>query len=186
MPMTQFNYDLTEQYDMVHEFHRKFNCAIEADYTGELYNLRKNVVEEEWAEFIDALDKVQHNPSEGCEEALLKEICDVVYVGLGTYITFGIGNVWLRDMVFYEPDDLPHLPVAEVDSPVSFVNEIEEMMGWALAVSMHFRMDFEGAFKAVHNSNMSKLWEDGKPKYRADGKVLKPNWYTPPKLKDFV
>lgn len=29
------------------------------------------------------------------------------------------------------------------------------------------------AFKRVHESNMSKLGEDGRPIYREDGKVLK-------------
>lgn len=37
---------------------------------------------------------------------------------------------------------------------------------------------FEACFDEVHNSNMSKLGEDGKPIYREDGKVLKgPNYF---------
>lgn len=36
------------------------------------------------------------------------------------------------------------------------------------------------AFNRVHESNMSKLGEDGKPIYREDGKVLKgPNYHKP-------
>ena len=36
----------------------------------------------------------------------------------------------------------------------------------------------------VHNSNMSKLGEDGKPIYREDGKVMKgPNYWEPDLLK---
>jgi predicted HAD superfamily Cof-like phosphohydrolase len=39
---------------------------------------------------------------------------------------------------------------------------------------------FDDAFDIVHNSNMSKLGADGKPIYRADGKVLKgPNYWNP-------
>jgi predicted HAD superfamily Cof-like phosphohydrolase len=38
----------------------------------------------------------------------------------------------------------------------------------------------------VHKSNMSKLGEDGKPLYRADGKVLKGPNYQPPNLKDLI
>lgn len=30
----------------------------------------------------------------------------------------------------------------------------------------------------VHRSNMSKLWPDGKPRYREDGKMLKPPTYS--------
>jgi len=38
------------------------------------------------------------------------------------------------------------------------------------------------AFTEVHNSNMSKLGEDGKPIYREDGKILKGKNYRKPDL----
>ena len=44
----------------------------------------------------------------------------------------------------------------------------------------------ERCFDEVHRSNMSKLDADGKPIYRADGKVLKGENYTPPNLKDII
>jgi predicted HAD superfamily Cof-like phosphohydrolase len=35
-------------------------------------------------------------------------------------------------------------------------------------------------FARVQKANMSKLWEDGKPHYKPDGKVMKPaNWQDP-------
>ncbi|MDE0600075.1 MAG: nucleoside triphosphate pyrophosphohydrolase family protein, partial [Dokdonia donghaensis] len=38
----------------------------------------------------------------------------------------------------------------------------------------------EEVFNEIQRSNMSKLGEDGKPIYRADGKVLKgPNYFKP-------
>ena len=49
-------------------------------------------------------------------------------------------------------------------------------MGWDLDVALH----------RVHNSNMSKLDEGGKPIYREDGKVLKSANYQPPTLSDLV
>lgn len=42
------------------------------------------------------------------------------------------------------------------------------------------------AFKRVHESNMSKLGEDGKPVFRYDGKVMKGPNYKPPNLEDLV
>jgi predicted HAD superfamily Cof-like phosphohydrolase len=45
---------------------------------------------------------------------------------------------------------------------------------------------FEAAFDEVHNSNMSKLGKNGKPIYRADGKVLKGENYFKPNLKQFL
>jgi len=49
-------------------------------------------------------------------------------------------------------------------------------MGWDLDEAMH----------RVHESNMSKLDENGKPIYREDGKVLKGPNYLPPNLEDLV
>ena len=49
-----------------------------------------------------------------------------------------------------------------------------------------FGLDVEAAEERVHNSNMSKLWEDGKPRYREDGKVLKGPLYHEPYLEDLV
>ncbi len=49
-------------------------------------------------------------------------------------------------------------------------------MGW----------DLDKAMDLVHESNMSKLDEDGNPIYREDGKVLKGPNYKPPNLEDLV
>lgn len=43
-----------------------------------------------------------------------------------------------------------------------------------------FGINLDKCFEEVHNSNMSKLGEDGEPIYREDGKVLKgPNYWQP-------
>ena len=42
------------------------------------------------------------------------------------------------------------------------------------------------ALNRVHESNMSKLDEDGNPIYREDGKVLKGPNYNPPNLSDLI
>ena len=46
--------------------------------------------------------------------------------------------------------------------------------------------DLDEAMRRVHASNMSKLGEDGKPIYRADGKVLKGPNYKEPTLGDLI
>jgi predicted HAD superfamily Cof-like phosphohydrolase len=46
--------------------------------------------------------------------------------------------------------------------------------------------DLDEAMHRVHESNMSKLGEDGKPIYRADGKVLKGPNYKEPTLTDLI
>ena len=50
----------------------------------------------------------------------------------------------------------------------------------------NMRWDLDGALDLVHQSNMSKLGEDGEPIYREDGKVLKGPNYKPPDLSDLV
>ena len=52
------------------------------------------------------------------------------------------------------------------------------------AENMHWFLD--AALDRVHESNMSKLGEDGKPIYREDGKVLKGPNYKPPDLSDLI
>ena len=52
------------------------------------------------------------------------------------------------------------------------------------AVNMGWNLD--EALRLVHESNMSKLGEDGKPIYREDGKVLKGENYQPPNLLNLV
>ena len=51
-----------------------------------------------------------------------------------------------------------------------------ENMQWNLDEAMH----------RVHESNMSKLDNEGNPIYREDGKVLKGPNYQPPNLADLV
>ena len=46
--------------------------------------------------------------------------------------------------------------------------------------------DLDEALHRVHDSNMSKLGDDGKPIYRPDGKVLKGPNYKPPYLDDLI
>jgi len=46
--------------------------------------------------------------------------------------------------------------------------------------------DLDEALNRVHQSNMSKLGEDGQPIRREDGKVLKGPNYQPPTLTDLV
>lgn len=49
-------------------------------------------------------------------------------------------------------------------------------------VSHGLQDEFERIFDAVHESNMSKLDENGNPVYREDGKILKSSRYHEPDL----
>ena len=73
-----------------------------------------------------------------------------------------------------------------------FENECDQLKELADLVYVCYQMaasqewDLDEAMRRVHKSNMSKLGEDGKPIYRADGKVLKGPNYAPPNLKDIT
>ena len=65
----------------------------------------------------------------------------------------------------------------------TFENMCKEMADVQYALSglaISFGLPIEDAFDATHNSNMSKLGNDGKPIYREDGKITKgPNYHKP-------
>ncbi len=91
---------------------------------------------------------------------LIKELIDLQYV-----ITWGI-----------------QCGLDQVDATT--VDNIQHLEKWRSVVSPHV---MDEAFRRVHESNMSKIWDDGKVHYReSDGKVLKPPSYVPPCLDDLV
>ena len=81
---------------------------------------------------------------------------------------------------------------SEFHEAYHFKDECEQLKELADLVYVCYQMaasqewDLDEAMRRVHKSNMSKLGEDGKPIYRADGKVLKGPNYKPPQLSDLV
>ena len=81
---------------------------------------------------------------------------------------------------------------SEFHEAFHFEDECDQLKELADLVYVCFQMaasqewDLDEAMRRVHRSNMSKLGEDGKPIYRADGKVLKGPAYAPPNLKDLT
>ena len=103
--------------------------------TKDKRSYQKNLIVEEFKEFLEAEGMLFRNNDEFPAEAL-KELADLVYV----------------------------------------CYQYAENMGWFL----------DEALDRVHQSNMSKLGEDGRPIYREDGKVLKGPNYEPPTLMDLI
>ena len=81
---------------------------------------------------------------------------------------------------------------SEYHEAYHFKDECEQLKELADLVYVCFQMaasqewDLDEAMRRVHKSNMSKLGEDGKPIYRADGKVLKGPNYKEPTLTDLI
>ncbi len=62
--------------------------------------------------------------------------------------------------------------------------ELSDILYVVFGAAIAWGIDIGLAFDEVHRSNMTKLWEDGKPRYREDGKVLKPPTYSKANMGD--
>jgi predicted HAD superfamily Cof-like phosphohydrolase len=124
--------------DKLNIFHAKMGEHIPYKYDNSLLRLRKELISEEFDETWDAIQEIEDLAySEESEKVLrgklLKELCDLVYVAVGTAAQLG--------------------------------------------------MDFDSAMNRVHKNNMTK-WEN--PRFREDGKLLKPEGYETVNLEDLV
>jgi predicted HAD superfamily Cof-like phosphohydrolase len=72
------------------------------------------------------------------------------------------------------------------DSAENLLKELADLVYVIYGYAATFDLDLDEAVRRVHESNMSKLGEDGKPIYRDDGKVLKGPNYKPPYMKDLL
>ena len=77
-------------------------------------------------------------------------------------------------MLFRHGKNVQYECLKELADLVYVCYQYAENMGWFLDEAIH----------RVHQSNLSKLGEDGKPIYREDGKVLKGPNDAPPSLED--
>ena len=69
---------------------------------------------------------------------------------------------------------------------VEIADALTDLLYVVYGAGHSFGIDLDKCFEEVHNSNMSKLGEDGKPIYREDGKILKGPDYFHPNLKDIL
>ena len=66
------------------------------------------------------------------------------------------------------------------------LKELADLVYVCYQYAANMEWDLDLALSRVHESNLSKLGEDGQPIYREDGKVLKGPNYQPPTLTDLV
>ena len=85
---------------------------------------------------------------------------------------------------FLEADGLMFRHGANVQSET--LKELADLVYVCYQYAVNMGWDLDEALNRVHESNMSKLDEDGKPIYREDGKVLKGPNYKTPNLDDLV
>lgn len=72
----------------------------------------------------------------------------------------------------------------EATTLVDQVDALVDLLYFAFGTLVQMGVDPEEAFNIVHSANMTKLWPDGKPRYReSDGKVIKPDGWVAPEAK---
>ena len=88
------------------------------------------------------------------------------------------------DLIEEELDEL-HYAIDNKDL-VEVADALTDLLYVIYGAGHAFGIDLDECFKEGHASNMSKLGPDGKPIKREDGKVLKPDTYFPPDLKNIL
>ncbi len=88
------------------------------------------------------------------------------------------------DLIAEELEEL-ELAMANNDI-VEVADALTDLLYVVYGAGHAFGIDLDECFGEVHESNMSKLGEDGRPLYREDGKVLKGPHYAPPDLKRII
>ena len=74
----------------------------------------------------------------------------------------------------------------ETEEATDVLKELVDVVVVCVGMADTYGWNFDTAFKRVHDSNMSKLDDEGKPVYRDDGKVLKSKNYQAPYLNDLI
>lgn len=122
---------------------------------------------EETAELVKA-----DTENEGMEQ-IFKESADLLYVTAGFYNTMPVVP---HDLLSEEENK----KLQEIhDNAWNVLTEVANKY----QIGAHLVVE---AFAIVHQSNMSKLDENGKPIRREDGKILKGPNYTPPDMSTVV
>ena len=86
-----------------------------------------------------------------------------------------------RDLLFEEVTEY-----AMAESRVEKLDALADIIVLAIGTALLYGFDIDTAMARVHESNMSKLGEDGRPIYREDWKILKGPHYHKPYLDDLV
>lgn len=184
--------------DCVQEFHEAFGHLVFHDPAippEEIIFLRRSLIREEIEETVHSMEK-------GSTVGIVDGVCDILYVVAGTSLCFGVP--------LNEPDDIDSNGLSEfptlsmihtlisvgliVDKAiVDFHREgykdhlslkvaLDLLTFVSIQITSSLGLEIKELFDEVHRSNMDKLGPDGKPIYREDKKVLKPEGWEPPNL----
>jgi predicted HAD superfamily Cof-like phosphohydrolase len=69
------------------------------------------------------------------------------------------------------------------DDLAAVAQELADVVYIAYGTALTFGIDLDAVIAEVHRANLRKLDADGRPLYRADGKVAKSDRYQPPDIR---
>ena len=103
------------------------------------------------------------------------ELCNAIFGKAGTrLLELTIDEVAKREAAEMKVD------------PVEVIDALGDMLYLIVGAFVALGVPFEKVLREIHASNMSKLWADGKPVKREDGKVMKGENFCPPNLAPFL
>lgn len=148
---------------LVFEKQREFIRAMEA--SRDFVWWAETLITEETKELKEAYNRPTLDDANLSD--IFKELADVIYVVAGFYNTM---PVYAPELISQDKNQELQWILDEAADAVSTVSQ-------KLQIPLPLII---GAFELVHDSNMSKLKEDGTPIRREDGKILKgPNYKAP-------
>ena len=71
-------------------------------------------------------------------------------------------------------------------TPEEHLDALIDLIYVVIGAGVALGHDMQGAWDEVHRTNMAKLDANGEPILRADGKILKPAGWIPPRLTPFI
>jgi predicted HAD superfamily Cof-like phosphohydrolase len=78
-----------------------------------------------------------------------------------------------------------YMEAEEENDLVEIADALADLIYIACGTAVSYGIPLDKIYDEVHRSNMSKL-VDGKPIYREDGKVMKPEGWSPPDIKGIL
>lgn len=76
-----------------------------------------------------------------------------------------------------------YVTAARHDDTVALADALADIVYVAYGAAISYGIDLDRVLEEVHRANLTKLGGDGRPRYRADGKVLKGPGYSPPAVR---
>ena len=195
--------DISKELKFVQDFQESFGHSQSTSLNFGLQKdrrLRLDLQLEELGELHKALYENNHTETlDGIVDGLYIAFGTVHYHGLLNFASYMQGEERIELELTKYPIEI-NIILNNIKSRYVFGNiTYSEMLNAFcsianLLLSMWFKLvkldiinsDFAGQFLEVHQSNMSKLDQNGKPIFRKDGKILKGENYYKPNLKQFL